>query len=120
MGAVGDPLLAFVVPGTICGEPAALAVVMAGSDLRPSEYPNAKNTAQIPTRPKNRNSNLPVPSVISVSCEDAIAQRPYKIVAQVSAASALAAIEAWTLCRLRGRRRPVSAAQQLLQPREKV
>src|SRR5579864_4517056 len=76
MGAAGEPLLAFVVPGTICGEPAALAVVMAGSDFRPSEYPSAKNTAQIPTSPKNRNNNLPVPSVISVSCEEAIAQLP--------------------------------------------
>jgi hypothetical protein len=37
MGAAADPLFAFVVPGTICGEAAALAVVIAGSDFRPSE-----------------------------------------------------------------------------------
>src|ERR1017187_767037 len=72
--AAGDPLLAFVVPGTIWGEAAALAVVIAGSDLRPSEYPSAKNSAQIPTRPKNRTNSLPVPRVISVSCEEAIVQ----------------------------------------------
>jgi hypothetical protein len=75
MGAVaGDPLLALVVPGTTCGEPAALAVVIAGSDFRPSEYPTAKKSAQIPTSPKNRNNNFPVPSVISVSCVEAIVQ----------------------------------------------
>ena len=75
MGAVaGDPLLALVVPGTSCGEAAALAVVIAGSDFRPSEYPTAKNSAQTPTRPKNRTNSLPVPSVISVSCVVAIVQ----------------------------------------------
>jgi hypothetical protein len=51
---------------------AALAVVTAGSDFRPSEYPSAKNSAQIPTSPKNKNSSLPVPSVISVSSDEAI------------------------------------------------
>src|SRR6266496_2825816 len=76
MGAAAEPPLALFVPGTVCGVLAALAVVIAGSDLRPSEYPNAKNSAQIPTRPKNRTSILPVPSVISVSCDDAIVQLP--------------------------------------------
>src|ERR1700676_1828246 len=73
-GVAGEPPLALVVPGTICGEAAALAVVIAGSDFRPSEYPTAKNSAQTPTSPKNRTSNLPVPSVISVSCEEAMVQ----------------------------------------------
>src|SRR6202140_5612855 len=81
-GAAGDPLLALFVPGTICGEAAALAVVIAGSDFRPSEYPSAKNVAQTPTNPKNRNSSLPVPSVISVSCEAAIAQLPWRFSAR--------------------------------------
>src|SRR6266513_3936596 len=76
MGAAAEPPLALFVPGTVCGVVAALAVVIAGSDLRPSEYPSAKNSAQIPTSPKNRTSSLPVPSVISVSCDDAIIQTP--------------------------------------------
>src|SRR3954470_13292814 len=54
------------------GGVAALAAVTAGSDLRPSEYPSAKNSAHTPTRPKNNTSSFPVPSVISVSSEAAI------------------------------------------------
>src|ERR1700719_2348669 len=106
MGAPGDPLLALVVPGTICGEAAALAVVIAGSDFRPSEYPSAKNVAQTPTSPKNRNSSLPVPSVISVSCEAAIAQ----LLWQSSAREPPLFLRS-----LRWRRR-LPASQQLLQP----
>jgi hypothetical protein len=71
-GVVAEPLLALLVLPVGCGEMAALAVVIAGSDFRPSEYPSAKNSAQIPTSPKNRISNLPVPSVISVSCAEAM------------------------------------------------
>src|SRR6202790_1087622 len=105
IGAVaGDPLLALVVPGTICGEPAALAVVIAGSDFRPSEYPTAKKSAQIPTSPKNRNNSLPVPSVISVSCVEAI----------VNSRNVFARIAIF-LRSLR-RCRPVSTSQHLLQP----
>jgi hypothetical protein len=51
---------------------AALAVVIAGSDFLPNEYPSAKNSAQIPTSPKNRTSSFPVPSVISVSSDEVI------------------------------------------------
>src|ERR1035437_40462 len=75
-GAAADPPLALLVPGTVCGAVAALAVLIAGSDFRPREYPSAKNSAQIPTRPKNKTSSLPVPSVISVSCDAAITQPP--------------------------------------------
>src|SRR5579859_3643788 len=71
-GLAAAPLLALLTLGVACGI-AALAVVIAGSDLRPSEYPRPKNNAQTPTRPKNRTSNLPVPSVISVSSDEAIA-----------------------------------------------
>src|ERR1700686_3583871 len=70
-GAPADPLLALPAFDVGCGT-AALAVVIAGSDLRPSEYPNPKNSAQIPTNPKNRTSSLPVPSVISVSSDEAM------------------------------------------------
>jgi hypothetical protein len=55
-----------------CGVTAALAVVTAGSDFRPNEYPSAKNSAQIPTSPKKSTSSFPVPRVISVSSDDAI------------------------------------------------
>lgn len=50
------------------------AVASIGSDLLPSEYPSAKNNAQIATSPKNRTSSLPVPSVISVSSDEGIIQ----------------------------------------------
>src|SRR5437870_2471367 len=73
MGGCDVPLAAaFVLVDAGCGDGAALAVVIPGSDLRPSEYPTAKKAAQIATKPKNRTSSLPVPSVISVSCEEAI------------------------------------------------
>src|SRR5580704_7425650 len=73
-GAVADPLLALFLFEVVCGTTAALVAAIAGSDLRPSEYPSAKNKAQIPTSPKNRTSNFPVPRVISVSCDEAIVQ----------------------------------------------
>src|SRR3954462_2298479 len=58
------------------GGVAALAAVTAGSDFRPSEYPSAKNNAHTPTRPKNSTSSFPVPSVISVSSDEAITYPP--------------------------------------------
>ena len=70
-GAPADPLLALPAFDVGWGT-AALAVVIAGSDFRPSEYPSAKNSAQTPTSPKNRTSSLPVPSVISVSSDEAM------------------------------------------------
>ena len=48
----------------------ALAAAIIGSVFRPSEYPSAKKSAQIPTRKKNSTSSLPVPSVISVSSDE--------------------------------------------------
>src|ERR1700727_3963979 len=75
MGAAGLALLAgFDPPTVICGVEAALAVVIPGSDLRPSEYPSAKNNAQIATRVKNSTRSLPVPSVISVSWDEVIVE----------------------------------------------
>jgi hypothetical protein len=42
------------------------------TELLPSEKPMPKKTAQSATSPKNRASILPVPSVISVSCDVAV------------------------------------------------
>src|SRR5882724_9905815 len=79
-GVCAAPLPVGLVPlGNVRGVPAALAVVMGDSDLRPSMYPIEKNTEQIATSPKNRNSSLPVPSVISVSCDEAIVQLQHPV-----------------------------------------
>src|ERR1700687_6233330 len=42
------------------------------TEVLPSENPMPKKTAQSATSPKNRASILPVPSVISVSCDVAV------------------------------------------------
>jgi hypothetical protein len=42
------------------------------TELLPSENPMPKKTAQSATSPKNRASILPVPNVISVSCDVAV------------------------------------------------
>jgi len=75
-GAGADPLLTFPALEVVVGVSAALVVGTPGSDFRPSEYPNAKNSAQIPTRKKNSTSSLPVPSVISVSCDEVVMLTP--------------------------------------------
>src|SRR5215475_368246 len=69
-----DPPLALLVLDEVCGAAGVPAIVIPGSDLRPNEYPSAKNSAQMPTSPKNSTSSFPVPNVISVSSDEAIGQ----------------------------------------------
>jgi hypothetical protein len=76
MGGAAAPFGAFVVFEDACGIVAVEAADSVGSDFRPSEYPSAKNTAQIATSPKNKTRSFPVPSVISVSSDEAITQLP--------------------------------------------
>src|SRR5580692_11485708 len=115
-GAAAAPLLALLDPGAVCGTTAALVGGIIGSDFRPSEYPSAKKSAHTPTRPKNITSSLPVPRVISVSCDEAI--DPF----QATCGARLARLLFYAvlfLCSL-SRRRVVAFSQQLLQAREKV
>src|SRR5215831_19856330 len=82
MGGAADPLVAFAVFAETGGLAGALAAAIVGSDLRPSEYPRAKKRAQIATRPKNSTSSFPVPSVISVSSDEAIVELRARAISQ--------------------------------------
>src|SRR4051812_11019125 len=115
------------------GGVAALAAVTAGSDFRPSEYPSAKNNAHTPTRPKNSTSSFPVPSVISVSSDEAITHPPCsdrrfrqlperKSNARISAnPGRYAQLLTAKLCRLSWRRLIISRLpKNFLNPREEI
>src|SRR3979490_1654494 len=60
--------LALVVVGVAAGKSEDMIL----TELLPNEKPMPKKTAQTATSPKNRASILPVPSVISVSCDVAV------------------------------------------------
>src|ERR1700730_3189078 len=57
-----------LVAGVAAGETGDMIL----TELLPNEKPMPKKTAQTATSPKNRASILPVPSVISVSCDVAV------------------------------------------------
>src|ERR1700730_268946 len=73
----GGVVLAFLIAG---GRTPAVGVEVEAessgdailTEVLPNENPIPKKTAQIATSPKNRASILPVPSVISVSCDVAV------------------------------------------------